>query len=271
MSALRILRQLTASSSSRAVACRPVLRAAAPSLRLSSQVAPRVGLSATRAFSVSSARFSAGSSDVLFSQKLAEELKYEKEGLVEEGEPEFLKSFKQQGLWSIEDVVGNDEVVLTRKFDNESIRVMFSIADIQNAEENEFEEQDEDEHEESSESIHSYPTRVSFAITKDNAKGSINVDTMCQEGAFIVDNISFYPDAQLGTELTADADWKRRGLYIGPQFDTLDVSVQEEFEKFLQERGINENLAMFIPEYSEFKEQKEYVRWLDNVKNFVDA
>jgi complement component 1 Q subcomponent-binding protein len=97
-------------------------------------------------------------------------------------------------------------------------------------------------------------SRVTFA--QSNAKGSINVDTMCQEGAFVVDNISFYPDAQLGTELTAEADWKRRGLYIGPQFDTLDVTVQEEFEKFLQERGINENLAMLIPEYSEYKEQK---------------
>ena len=95
-----------------------------------------------------------------------------------------------------------------------------------------------------------------LTITQDNAKGSLNIDTMCQEGAFLVDNISFYPDAKLGTELTAEADWKRRGLYIGPQFDTLDVSVQEEFEKWLNERGVNENLAMFIPEYMEHKEQK---------------
>lgn len=40
------------------------------------------------------------------------------------------------------------------------------------------------------------------------------------------------------------------------QFDTLDVGVQEEFEKFLQERGVNESLALFIPEYAESKEQK---------------
>ena len=79
---------------------------------------------------------------------------------------------------------------------------------------------------------------------------------MCQEGAFVVDNISFYSDAKIGTELTAEADWKRRGLYIGPQFDTLDVTVQEEFEKFLQERGINETLAQFVPDYAEYKEQK---------------
>lgn len=40
---------------------------------------------------------------------------------------------------------------------------------------------------------------------------------MCQEGQFAIENISFYDDAKLGTELTAEADWKRRGLYIGPE------------------------------------------------------
>ena len=73
------------------------------------------------------------------------------------------------------------------------------------------------------------------------------------------------------------------------QFDTLDVSVQEEFEKYLQERGVNESLAIFIPEYAEHKEQQvctlstrlfsitvdlpihqEYIKWLEVVKNFVE-
>ncbi|KAH0826685.1 mitochondrial glycoprotein [Lanmaoa asiatica] len=191
--------------------------------------------------------------------------KYEKESASTE-EPEFLKAFKEQGIWTIEDVQGNDEVTLTRKFGNENIRVMFSIADIQNMEEeSEFDQDSEESGEE--EHTQSYPIRVSFSVVKDRS----TLTRCVKKGAFLVDNISFYPDAKLGTELTAEADWKRRGLYIGPQFDTLDVAVQEEFEKWLNERGVNENLATFIPEYSEHKEQKEYVRWLDNVKNFIDA
>lgn len=106
----------------------------------------------------------------------------------------------------------------------------------------------------------------------------------------MTENVSFYDDAKLGTELTAEADWKRRGMYIGPQvrhailrclrcladlalplqFETLDLGLQEEIDKFLQERGINESLALFIPEYAEFKEQTEYVKWLGKVKSFVE-
>ena len=37
----------------------------------------------------------------------------------------------------------------------------------------------------------------------------------------MIDNISFYNDAKVGTELTAEADWKRRGYYIGPQVCTM--------------------------------------------------
>lgn len=40
------------------------------------------------------------------------------------------------------------------------------------------------------------------------------------------------------------------------QFETLDLNFQEEFEKFLQERGVNESLAFFVPEYAQLKEQK---------------
>lgn len=57
MSAFRALRQLT-SVSSRVVA-RPVLRSGS-TLRLSAQAAPRMALSATRAFSMTSCRFSEG-------------------------------------------------------------------------------------------------------------------------------------------------------------------------------------------------------------------
>ena len=51
------------------------------------------------------------------------------------------------------------------------------------------------------------------------------------------------------------------------QFETLDLGLQEEFDKFLQERGINDSLAFFVPEYAQHKEQK--VRLLSFVPALV--
>jgi complement component 1 Q subcomponent-binding protein len=221
-----------------------------------------------RAFSATPGRFGSGATDIALSQKLAEELKYEQELANEQADstPEFLKTFLEQGVWSITDTRGHDEVTLTRKFGDENIRIMFSIAELQ---EEEFDMQEEEGQE--ADDQPGYPIRASLSITKSNAPGALNMDLNTQDGTFDIENISFYDDAKLGTELTAEADWNRRGLYIGPQFQTLDNGLQEEVDKFLRERGINETVAIFIPEYAAFKEQQEYVKWLNKVKNFIDV
>jgi complement component 1 Q subcomponent-binding protein, mitochondrial len=110
--------------------------------------------------------------DVLLAQKLSEELQYEKTATVEAVEPDFLKSFKAQGLWKIVDTPNVDEVTCTRSFGNENIRLTFSIADIQGQEEEAFEDEEEEEEDGSDEKspedepIHTYALRVVFTITK---------------------------------------------------------------------------------------------------------
>ena len=116
---------------------------------------------------------------------------------------------------------------------------MFSIADIDTSSEQQvLDPEDEESSEgegESEEASPSYPIRTSITITKvsghfcsslcqnlmviqpNGGRGALSIDALCQDGVFTLDNIAYYPDAKLATELTADADWKRRGLYIGPQ------------------------------------------------------
>ncbi|KAI9438718.1 regulatory protein suaprga1 [Lactarius indigo] len=265
MSVLRAVRQFTASSS-RSLSLRSSLVSTRARVPVFSRITAAVP--ATRApFSVSARRFGEGTTDGVVSAKIAEELEYEKQAAIA-GEPEFLKEFNTSGIWTIEDSTGNDEVTIHRKFGNEHIRLIFSIADLQSAEDNMESHEDE---EGPSEDESSYPLRCSFTVTKPSVPGALSIDAVCQEGAFVVENVSFYKDSKLATDLTAEADWKRRGLYIGPQFETLDLGLQDEFEKFLRERGIDERLAFFIPEYAQYKEQKEYVDWLNKVKNFIDA
>lgn len=96
------------------------------------------------------------------------------------------------------------------------IRVLFSIADLQQEPEEEFEEEANEDAEDEEEVLRTYPIRTALTITKGSSGGSLSIDMVCQEGNFIIENISFYKDSKVGTELSAEADWARRGLYMGP-------------------------------------------------------
>ncbi|KAI5477617.1 hypothetical protein MNV49_006104 [Pseudohyphozyma bogoriensis] len=209
------------------------------------------------------------------SAKLQEELQYEQEAL-EPDEPAFLQEFKAEGTWTIANTPGADEVTLTRTFGNENIRVIFSISDLdaEQAEEfapaeNELAEGDEAHH---GQTENSFPIEVNITVTKEGkGQGALVIDAVAQDGFFTISNVSHYQDEKLATGLSSEDDWKRQGLYLGPEFENLDEKVQTEFEAYLDERGIDSNLALLIPDLAEYKEQQEYVSWLSKVKGFVEA
>lgn len=252
---------------SRAVLRTPAVRAAPSVLRTP----------AMRTFTSSVRRCGAGESDAELAASLQQEISYERDAAEAAGgkdfEPEWLTQFKSEGVWHIDDKNGSDEIALTREFGNENIRVLFSIGEIDTTDPtNELEQEDTDQVTAAAEDEFegSFPVRCAINVTKAN-KGSLHIDAQAQDGQFMIENITFYKDDVLATELTSDADWQRRGLYMGPQFETLDENVQAQFESYLAERGIATGLALFIPNYAEFKEQREYCSWLENVKKFVEA
>ena len=69
--------------------------------------------------------------------------------------------------------------------------------------------------------VHTLPASTLASLTcrfvQPSVPGALSVDAVCQEGVFVVENVSYYNDSKLATDLTPEADWKRRGLYIGPQ------------------------------------------------------
>ncbi|PWN18465.1 mitochondrial glyco protein [Microstroma glucosiphilum] len=276
-SRLALGRSATRAASQR-LALLPKLAASATATQL-----PRFSAtpSSSHPFTTSLTRLGSGTTDVELASRLAQELTYEQETQAssassssDAGEPDFLRDFKSTGIWSIQDIAGSDEIALERDFGNERIKVLFSIGDIDTNDPSEFEDAEEGEaaQEEGKEDDESpaFPVRCAISITKAN-KGALTIDAQADSGVFRIENISFYKDSKLATELTAEADWKRRGLYIGPQFPTLDDSLQAQFETYLEERGIGEHLALFVPLFAEYKEQKEYCHWLGNVRDFVEA
>ena len=102
-------------------------------------------------------------------------------------------------------------------------------------------------------------------------KGAISIEAVAEDGAIVVENMYFYKDAKLAHAPSAEATHSAQAVYPGPPFGTLDEDLQILMERYLEDRGINQSLALFIPDYMDVKEEKEYLGWLNNVKNFIDA
>ncbi|EPQ25648.1 uncharacterized protein PFL1_06785 [Pseudozyma flocculosa PF-1] len=272
----RLVQPLASTSRLAAASPAPLARAAlvAPTLRNFGTTRPLLG---------------AGESDVELSSRLAHEIAFEKENNASvlpapDAEPEFVTKFKQTGIWKIDDKPGMDEIILSREFGNEHIRILVSIGDIDttSADPTDLDAHDgqdgaaphdgvdPDHPEDDPSSVAAFPVRMAITISKPN-RGAMTFEAVAADGEMSIDNITFLRDNKMAEDLTVEADWARRGVYVGPQFDTLDEGVQEQFENFLVERGIDQDLALFIPNFAEYKEQKEYCQWLENVKDFVDA
>lgn len=133
----------------------------------------------------------------------------------------------------------------------------------------------------------SFPARINVMIEK-KGKGTLQIETTAQDGEVVIDNVYYFANAELADAQTAELDWKRRNLYEGPPFGNLDEDLQVLLERYLDERGVNTALALWVPEYIDFKEQREYLNWLSSkcsleiylkqkltyytdVKAFVDA
>lgn len=116
----------------------------------------------------------------------------------------------------------------------------------------------------------SFPARLNIIVTKDGKKGALMLEAIAEDGHISIDNMFFFADKDLAEPKSFESDWKRRGVYAGPPFGNLDDELQALMDNYLGERGINDELALFIPDYIDYKEQKEYLRWLSSeflVKN----
>ncbi|KAL9238556.1 hypothetical protein vseg_012958 [Gypsophila vaccaria] len=58
--------------------------------------------------------------------------------------------------------------------------------------------------------------------------------------------------------------------YTGPIFEELGDEMQESIYNFLEERGIDENLCVYLHNYIHYKDHAEFIRWMESVKKTVE-
>ena len=107
-----------------------------------------------------------------------------------------------------------------------------------------------------------FPARLQVTITKDGTQGALFIESIVRDGQITTENVHYFQNADLAEAKTADQDWARRNLYTGPPFSNLDEDLQVLIDQYTAERGIDTALALWVPEYMDFKEQREYTNWL---------
>ena len=117
----------------------------------------------------------------------------------------------------------------------------------------------DDEYDE--ESGQGFPARANIRIERPG-KGALAIEAVIQDGDIVIEDVAHFANAELAEPKTAEQSWSRQAQYTGPHFNQLDEDLQILLERFLEERGINTRMALFIPDYIDHKEQKEYIRWL---------
>ena len=107
----------------------------------------------------------------------------------------------------------------------------------------------------------SFPAHLSVSIERPS-KGAMQIEAIAQDGLIAIDSVYYYKDAKHLEPKNSEQEAQAARLYTGPPFTNLDEDLQVLFEKFLDERGINTTMALWVPEYIDYKEQKEYINWL---------
>ncbi|OQO08169.1 hypothetical protein B0A48_06963 [Cryoendolithus antarcticus] len=103
------------------------------------------------------------------------------------------------------------------------------------------------------------PANVNVLISHPSSpnKGALRINLMADSGEFRVENVTHFPSADLPKAQVASQPLDTETAYAGPPFMQLDEDLQALFEAYLNERGIDTALAIFIPEYIDVKEQQD--------------
>ncbi|KAI0446866.1 mitochondrial glycoprotein [Xylaria telfairii] len=223
--------------------------------------------------------------------KLKSELQFEREMKATEQVPASIQDFLDNSPYELKDEPGQEDVYLVRKFGNETITVSFSISDLTNYDPDMFNEDNaltdeeldtpegkqpaeteaEDGLDDDDAEIEpAIPCRMNIVVEKPN-KGALNIEAVAQDGGILVENMYYYKDAKMAHSSSPEAVHGAEDVFAGPPFASLDEDLQLMVERYLEERGISQAMAIFVPDYLDVKEQREYQAWLKNVKDFVEA
>lgn len=186
-----------------------------------------------------------------------EEIKYEKE----------YEGFSADVPSSVMELLPKDFKLVDKKERNDvllkslkdKLTIQFSIIPTENSGED-FEHEGANEEDEDMEDSEVIP------MTVECVRNGVKMSAFCSvsyEGDVVVNDVEVSSDVSMSD--TAETEYKRRYEY-NPKYYQLDEQLQESIEDFIDEKI--KDVGEFIVQYAEWKENSEYVSWLEKLKEF---
>jgi complement component 1 Q subcomponent-binding protein len=105
-------------------------------------------------------------------------------------------------------------------------------------------------------------------ITQANSKKGLVVEATSMETEIQINNVLCSNEI---SRLRALPRFERSMQeYNGPDFTTLDERIQTSLTEYLEGFGVNEHLAAFVECMSLDKDQRLYMKWLSDLKIFIN-
>jgi Mitochondrial glycoprotein len=179
------------------------------------------------------------------------------------------ESLTESGGWKIASDDNSSITKLYKTVDSVKVHVSFHCQDgterLDEAEEEEGENQD-NEKEDNEDQEESASVRFTVSATKGGK--TLFIVCIAQDAMLRIQNIAVAGAVQDIDALHANG--LNQGLYQGPEFTELAEDLQDAFYAYVEDYlGINGDVATYISMQFDYKEQCQYVKFLEDAKSII--
>eukprot|EP01134_Creolimax_fragrantissima_P002284 CFRG2284T1 len=201
--------------------------------------------------------YMSGSASQNLQNELQKEIDYENNN----NEDEDLTDEIRESGFSVKETLGDSNIELEKLYDDEKITVRMKVELLALP--------DEDETTDPEAPPPNPGIFYTVIVTKNNKKGAIFFDMSAVDGEASVENIFYNPDTTTALALDPESEYKNHNAYPGPNLAEVEEALEIAFGEYLLARGINDDFALLAEKIYREKEQKEYMNWLSEIKNFI--
>lgn len=192
---------------------------------------------------------------------------------LEPSKAEYLSKMKFE---TIDKPLGSNVQLYKKLPSGEELRVFFDIDEVSDVcfPSPEMEQSDvaEENFENEIEDYESSFANVKVLVSKPQSNDGLFFNLLLQDSSegFLVDYFNYKLNvSDFLAQVEKEGAFMTSSEYQGPRFSNLDDSLQLTMEKYLQEKGIDFDLADFVFSYAEVKEENSYRQLLENVAKYL--